>query len=102
MAKKLESAFQNDTVIKAIKQHIPDALILKNDPTYLQGVPDLTIIHGSRCAMLEVKRDAKASRRPNQEYYIQYIRERGGFASFIHPGNLDEVLDNMSAFLLKE
>ena len=102
MAKKLESAFQNDTVIKAIKQRIPDTLILKNDPTYLQGVPDLTVIHGSRCAMLEVKRDAKASRRPNQEYYIQYIRERGGFASFIHPGNLDEVLDDMSAFLLKE
>ena len=102
MSKKLESAFQNDTVTKAIKQHIPDALILKNDPTYLQGVPDLTVIHGSRCAMLEVKRDAKASRRPNQEYYISYIRERGGFASFIHPGNLDEVLDDMSAFLLKE
>ncbi len=102
MAKKLESAFQNDTVIKAIKQRIPDTLILKNDPTYLQGVPDLTVIHGSRCAMLEVKRDAKASRRPNQEYYIQYIRERGGFASFVHPDNLDQVLDDMSAFLLKE
>lgn len=102
MAKKLESAFQNDTVIKAIKQRIPDTLILKNDPTYLQGIPDLTVIHGSRCAMLEVKRDAKASRRPNQEYYIQYIRECGGFASFIHPDNLDEVLDDMSAFLLKE
>ena len=102
MAKKLESAFQNDTVIKAIKQRIPDTLILKNDPTYLQGVPDLTVIHGSRCAMLEVKRDTKASRRPNQEYYIQYIRERGGFASFVHPDNLDQVLDDMSAFLLKE
>ena len=102
MAKRLESAFQNDTVMKAIKQRIPDALILKNDPTYLQGVPDLTVIHGSRCAMLEVKRDAKASRRPNQEYYIQYIRERGGFASFIHPENLDEVLDDMSTFLMEE
>ena len=102
MAKKLESAFQNDTVIKALKPRIPDTLILKNDPTYLQGVPDLTVIHGSRCAMLEVKRDAKASRRPNQEYYIQYIRERGGFASFVHPDNLDQVLDDMSAFLLKE
>ena len=102
MSKKLESAFQNDTVIKAIKQRIPDTLILKNDPTYLQGVPDLTVIHGSRCAMLEVKRDAKASRRPNQEYYISYIRERGGFAEFIYPENLDEVLDNMGAFLLKE
>ena len=102
MAKKLESAFQNDTVMKAIKQRIPDALILKNDPTYLQGVPDLTVIHGSRCAMLEVKRDAKASRRPNQEYYISYIRDRGGFAEFIHPENLDEVLDDMSAFLMEE
>ena len=102
MAKKLESAFQNDTVIKAIKQRIPDSLILKNDPTYLQGVPDLTVIHGSRCAMLEVKRHAKASRRPNQEYYIRHIREHGGFASFIHPENLDEVLDDMSTFLLKE
>lgn len=102
MAKKLESSFQNDTVMKAIKQRIPDALILKNDPTYLQGVPDLTVIHGSRCAMLEVKRDAKASRRPNQEYYIRYIRERGGFAEFIHPENLDEVLDDMSTFLMEE
>ena len=102
MAKNLESALQNDTVIKAIKQRIPGALLLKNDPTYLQGVPDLTVINGGRCAMLEVKRDAKASRRPNQEYYIRHIRERGGFASFIHPENLDEVLDDMSTFLLKE
>ena len=59
MAKKLESAFQNDTVIKGIKRRIPDALILKNDPTYLQGVPDLTVINGSRCAMQEVKRTPK-------------------------------------------
>ena len=102
MGKKLESAFQNATVMKAIKQRVPDALILKTDPTYLQGVPALTVIHGSRCAMLEVKRDAKASRRPNQEYYIRYIRERGGFASFIHPENLDEVLDEMSTFLMEE
>lgn len=102
MAKKLESTFQNDTVIKAVKQRIPDTLVLKNDPTYLQGVPDLTIIHGSRCAMLEVKRDSKAPHRPNQDYYIQYIRDHGGFASFVHPDNLDQVLDDMSAFLLKE
>ena len=54
MAKKLESAFQNDPVIKAIKQRMPYSLILKNDPTYLQGVPDLTVINGSRCAMMEV------------------------------------------------
>ena len=102
MTKKLESAFQNDVVIKGIKQRVPDSLVLKNDPTYLQGVPDLTVIYGGRCALLEVKRDPKASHRPNQEYYVQYIRDHGGFASFIHPENADVVLDEMSAFLLKE
>ena len=102
MSKKLESAFQNDVVIHGIKSRIPDSLVLKNDPTYVQGVPDLTIVHGGRCAFLEVKRSANASHRPNQEYYIQYIRDHGGFASFIHPDNVDVVLDEMSAFLEQE
>lgn len=102
MAKKLESSFQNDSVIKEIKSRIPDALVLKNDPTYLQGIPDLTVIHGGRCALLEVKRDRNALRRPNQEYYIQYIRDQGGYASFVHPDNVDVVLNEMCTYLLKE
>lgn len=98
---RLERTFQRDTVIEQIRTRLPEALVLKNDPTYLQGVPDLTVINGGRCALLEVKRSAHASHRPNQDYYVTYIHDHGGFASFIHPENCDRVLDDMVAFLTK-
>ena len=96
-----EALFQSD-LIKEIKNIFVGCIVTKLDPTHIQGIPDLLILYKDKWAALECKKSEKAKHRPNQEYYVQYIRDHGGFASFIHPENADVVLDEMSAFLLKE
>lgn len=89
----LENKFQSK-LIKEIKDKFPGCIVLKNDPTYIQGVPDLTIFHSDKWAALEVKKDGKASKQPNQEYYVEKMDEMS-FASFIYPENKDQVLDEL-------
>ena len=89
----LERDFQ-PKVITAIKNRFPDCIILKNDPTYIQGMPDLLILNGKRWAMLEVKQSVNSPHRPNQDYYIKKLNEMS-FASFIFPENFEEVLDGL-------
>lgn len=69
----------------------PGCIILKNDPLYLQGVPDLLILFGKRWAALECKANDIAPCQPNQEYYVSKLDEMS-FASFIFPGNKEDVL----------
>ena len=73
-------------------------MVLKNDPTYLQGVPDLIVLNGSKWAMLECKQSGNASHRPNQDYYIEKLGAMS-FASFISPDDEDEVLIKMKTAL---
>ena len=40
---KLESKFQKE-LIDEIKREYPGCIILKNDPDYIQGFPDWTIL----------------------------------------------------------
>jgi hypothetical protein len=87
----LESVYQNK-LISRLHRMFPGCVVLKNDAEYIQGVPDLTILFGSRWAMLEVKADANAPYRPNQEYYLEMFNEMS-FAACIHPDNEEEVLD---------
>lgn len=86
----IESLFQR-SVIKIIRDLFPGCIVLKNDPTYLQGVPDIIILFNDRWAMLEFKRSRSASKRPNQEYYVDLL-DSMSFASFISPDNEEEVL----------
>ena len=88
-------------LIKVIKQKLPGAIVLKTDPTYIQGLPDLLILYGCTWAALEVKKSATASRQPNQEYYIQTM-DNMSFARFIHPDNADEVLFELVKYLRLE
>lgn len=85
-----ESKFQRD-LIPEIRALLPGCLILKNDPNYLQGVPDLTVLFEKRWGMLEVKASETAATQPNQEHYV-WLLNTMSFAAFIHPGNKDEVL----------
>ena len=39
-----ESAFQAK-LIREIKKRFPGAIVLKNDPNYIQGFPDLTVLY---------------------------------------------------------
>jgi len=86
----LESKFQG-ALIKELKTLFPGCLVLKNDPNYIQGFPDLTVLYRDKWALLESKRETKASHRPNQDYYID-IADGMSFARFICPENKQEVL----------
>lgn len=91
MAKK-ENEFQRQ-LIKKLKTLFPDAIILKNDPNYLQGVPDLLILNNEHWAMLECKVPG-GKFRPNQEYYLDKCNKMS-FAREIDELNEQEVLDEL-------
>ena len=86
----LENKFQAK-LIKEIKEEFPGCIVLKNDPTYIQGVPDLLVMHNTKWAGLECKKDAKAKKRPNQDYYVEKMDDLS-FARFVSPENKDEVM----------
>ncbi len=90
---KRENKFQSD-LISELKGMFPGCLVLKNDPNYIQGIPDLSIMYNDRWAMLEVKRSEHEPRQPNQKYYIKKARQMS-YASFIYPENKEEVLNEL-------
>lgn len=86
----LESQYQAE-LIKTLKQMFPGCIVLKNDPDYLQGFPDLTLLCDGFWAVLEVKRSERALDRPNQAFYVE-MADKMSFAAFIYPENEEEVL----------
>lgn len=89
----LESQFQSK-LIKELKDKFPGCIVMKTDPTYKQGIPDLLILHNDKWAALEVKRSAKASHRPNQDYYVNKMGAMS-FCEFICPENKEEVINGL-------
>ncbi len=90
----LESKFQRG-LKKEIKERFPGCYVLKADPNDIQGIPDLLILYEDTWASLEVKRSAKASHRPNQDYYVEKMNEMS-FSAFIYPENKEEILNAMA------
>ena len=90
---KKENKFQAD-LIKEIKDRFYGCVVMKNDPNYIQGIPDLTVLYKDRWAALECKDEAKASHQPNQDYYISKMNDMS-YASFIYPENKEDVLNEM-------
>ena len=95
----LESKFQAN-LIKELKRLFPGCIIMKNDSSYIQGIPDLLILFKNMWASLEVKKNAGASRRPNQEHYVELLNKMS-FARFIYPENKDEVLRDLRQLFKK-
>ena len=91
--KVLERNFQRD-LIKEIKERFKGCLVLKLDPQYLQGIPDLLILYGDRWATLEVKRSQHASHRPNQNFYVDLMNKMS-FSKFIYPENKERILNEL-------
>jgi len=85
-------------LIKKLKLLFPGCLILKNDPTYLQGIPDLLILVGRNWAMLEVKDSATAPFQPNQMYYLEML-DKMSYADVIYPENEEDVLRGLQRSL---
>lgn len=88
-----ENAFQA-ALIKELHAEFPGCLVLKNDPNYIQGIPDLTVLYNDKWALLEAKKDGKAHHRPNQDYYVDEANKMS-FASFIFPENKEEVMHEL-------
>lgn len=87
---KLESRFQAN-LIRELKRIFPGCVVVKNDPNYIQGFPDLTVFYKDKWAVLECKKEANAKKQPNQDYYVGMLNEMS-FSSFIYPENKEEVL----------
>jgi hypothetical protein len=92
----MKEAEYQEYLVKRIYDLLPgkmfvDTIVIINDPNYIQGIPDLTVLHKSRFALLEVKLSEKSKEQPNQRWYVgnwrQYV-----FTAFIYPENEEEVL----------
>ena len=94
----LENKFKTK-LKKEIQEMLPGCMIMHLDPTEIQGIPDLIILFEDRWAVLEGKKNAKASHRPNQDYYVD-LMDRMSFAAFIYPENKDEVLDDLYQYFM--
>ena len=93
----LESEFQSK-LIKELKDIFKDCIVLKTDPNYIQGFPDILVLYKNKWAALECKRSRSSSRRPNQMYWVDRLNSFS-FSSFIFPENKEEVLNGLqSAF----
>lgn len=93
---KRENDYQGG-LIQRIQMVLPGCFVLKNDSSYLQGIPDLTILYGERWAILEVKRAQPRSSRdyePNQEWYLELFNQMS-FSATIFPENEEEVLRDL-------
>lgn len=89
----LESKYQAK-LIKNLKKMFKGCIVLKTDPNYKQGIPDLLILYKNKWAALEVKNSIKAHHQPNQDYYVSLMK-RMSFASFIFPENEKEVINEL-------
>lgn len=91
MARTPEGRFQ-DRVVKDLESL--GALVLKNDATYRQGIPDLTaFMVGGEAIVIELKKapPSKSDYRPNQEWYLGELEVMGFRTFVVYPENWDEV-----------
>ena len=95
----LENKFQA-SLIRELKNEFPVCIVMKNDSSYIQGVPDLLVLHKDKWASLEVKRSSNASHQPNQDYYVDKMNEMG-FSRFIYPENKDNVMTDLRLYFEK-
>ena len=72
----------------------PDAIITHLDPNDIQGIPDICMFWRDRYFMFETKKFTKASKRPNQQYYIDLFDD-WSYARFVQPENMEEVLNEL-------
>ena len=94
----LENRFKTK-LISELKELFPGCMVLHLDPNEIQGIPDLLILYKNKWAVLEGKKNANASVRPNQPYYVDLMNNMS-FASFIYPENKDEVLDELYLYFM--
>lgn len=92
-----ESQFQA-RLIEELEFRFPGCVILKNDPEYINGIPDLLILFNDRWAMLEVKASETSKVQPLQPHWVETLN-RMSFAAFVYPSNEQEVLSGLEQAL---
>lgn len=92
-----ETPYQRE-VVKRLEREFPDCVVIRMDPRYIQGLPDLLVLFQHMWAMLEVKTSEDAPTQPNQEHYVDAFG-RMSYSSFIYPENEEQVFYELqSAF----
>ena len=89
-----ESRFQSK-LIKKLESKFPNCVVMKNDANYRQGIPDLSIHYKGKTAFLECKDGANAGHQPNQDYWVERLKNDGFYANFIFPENERSVLSEL-------
>lgn len=96
----LESKFQAN-LIEDLKDLFPGCIILKNDPNYVQGIPDLLVLYRNCWAVLECKRSydemvkcVRENKPPNQSWYVETMNHMS-FAAYIYPENREEIINEL-------
>ena len=92
---EVESKYQAK-LIEKIENRFPGCIVLKNDPNYIQGVPDLLVLYNNKWAALECKRTELAHHQPNQDFYVSSMNDMS-FARFIFPENEEAVLSELQS-----
>ena len=95
----LEADYQMELRKKIEEEVLPGSIVQKNDPNDIQGFPDLNVYYKGKTAIIEVKKDAKAPYRPNQEYYLDKFGKDGHYTNTIYPENEEEVLHELQQAL---
>ena len=96
MGTVIESRFQRN-LIKEIRSLFFEAVVMKLDARYKQGVPDLLILYKDKWATLECKKSADAEHRPNQDLYVKKMNSMS-FSRFVYPENKEEVIRDLTSF----
>lgn len=92
-----ESSIQH-RIIEKIKKMLPGCIVLKNDPNYIQGIPDLSVLWENKWAFLEVKVHDNSPHRPNQDYYIDKANYLS-YGRFISGDNEDKILKELFMYM---
>lgn len=88
-----ETAYQRD-LVNTLSELFPGCVVIKNDPSYIQGIPDLIVLYGPYWAALEVKISKTASTQPNQPYWVDRL-DSMSYSAFVHPDNEEVVLNEL-------
>ena len=88
-----ESSFQRG-LIREIEARYPGCIVIKNDPTYRRGFPDLLILYGNRWATLECKRSPTEHHQPNQDYWVETLDEMS-YSAFVYPENKEFIVKDL-------
>ena len=88
-----ESEFER-RLIREIMKAYPGAIILKNNPNFMQGFPDRLILFEDRWAAFDAKAKKDSPHQPNQDYYIDLLDEMS-LGMFVYPENARSFLNEL-------